>query len=46
MNREFCEKTIECIESLTKKVELLEEASRISSDMMKILNTEIKKLKN
>ena len=46
MNREFCEKTIECIESLTKKVELLEEASRISSDMMYFLNTEIKKLKN
>jgi len=46
MNREFCEKTIECIESLTKKVELLEEASRISADMMKVLNTEITKIKS
>tara|TARA_R100000742_G_C4263250_1_gene81101 strand:- start:606 stop:746 length:141 start_codon:yes stop_codon:yes gene_type:complete len=46
MDREFCEKTIECIESLTKKVELLEEASRISSDMMKILNKEIIRLRN
>tara|TARA_R110002020_G_scaffold44917_1_gene128881 strand:+ start:53 stop:190 length:138 start_codon:yes stop_codon:yes gene_type:complete len=40
MNREFCDKTIECIESLTLKVELLEKSSIITAKMMK----ELKKL--
>ena len=40
MKKEFCDKTIECIELLTLKVELLEKASIITADMMK----ELKKL--
>jgi hypothetical protein len=42
MNKEFCEKTIEVIESLGKKIELLEQASRITSDMMNNLNERTK----
>ena len=42
MNKEFCEKTIEVIDSLGKKTELLEQASRITSDMMKNLSERIK----
>lgn len=41
MNNEFCEKTIECIESLTKRSELLEEASRLQKDMIQELNKKI-----
>ena len=41
MNKEFCEKTIECIESLGKKVDLLEEASKLTSEMLQELNRKI-----
>ena len=42
MNKEFCEKTIDCLESLNKKADLLEQASRLTSDMMKSLSEKIK----
>tara|TARA_Y100001963_G_scaffold88454_1_gene122215 strand:- start:31877 stop:32065 length:189 start_codon:yes stop_codon:yes gene_type:complete len=41
MNKDFCEKTIECIESLGNKVDLLEEASKLMSEMIQELNKKI-----
>jgi len=41
MNKEFCEKTIECMESLGKKVDMLEEASKLISGMLQELNSKI-----
>jgi hypothetical protein len=41
MNEEFCEKTVECINSLGKKTDLLEEASKLMSKMIQELNNKI-----
>tara|TARA_R110000824_G_C15135388_1_gene669446 strand:- start:561 stop:719 length:159 start_codon:yes stop_codon:yes gene_type:complete len=41
MNKAFCEKTIECIESINQKTDLLEQASRLMTEMVNELNDKI-----
>ena len=41
MNKAFCEKTIECIESIGQKADLLEEASKLMAKMVNELNDKI-----
>ena len=41
MTKDFCEKTLDCIEALTKKIDKLEEASFLTSKLIQQLNEKI-----